>query len=115
MSQHERQTASPRARAIADERRHAMRRRARRIRRSVTGLALALFLSAFLVVYTQLATGHDPALTANAARRSAASSTIQKPTTSSGGGASGSDTSTSTTASAEREESSASAVTTSQS
>ncbi len=115
MSQHEPQTARSRARAIADERRHAMRRRARRIRQSVAGLAVALFLCAFLVVYVQLATGHDPALTANAARRRAASSTSQKPTTSSGAEASGSDTSTSSTGSADSEESSASAVTTSQS
>ena len=39
-----------------------MRRRARRIRRAVAGSAAALFVAAFLGVYVQLASGHDPAL-----------------------------------------------------
>jgi hypothetical protein len=51
-----------------------MRLRARRIRQTVAGLAVALFSAAFLTVYVQLASGHDPALTAAAKRR--ASSTI---------------------------------------
>ena len=79
-------TRSPRtgetldALALARSRREAMRRRARRIRRSVAGLAVTLFGVAFLIVYVQLASGHDPALVANAKRRadaatSAASST----------------------------------------
>ena len=46
-----------------------MRRRARRIRRAVAALAVTLFASAFLIVYVQLASGHDPALAANAAKR----------------------------------------------
>jgi hypothetical protein len=114
---------------MADEHRDAMRRRARRIRQSVTGMAVALFLCAFLVVYVQLASGHDPALTANALRRSAASAIKQRSATPSGAGASkehsaaqstsettgDQETSTSSSGSASSEESSASAVTTSQS
>jgi hypothetical protein len=46
-----------------------MRLRARRIQRAVAGLALTLFVTAFLIVYVQLASGHDPALVANAAKR----------------------------------------------
>jgi hypothetical protein len=48
-----------------------MRLRARRIRRVVAGLAVTLFATAFLIVYVQLASGHDPALVANAAKRHA--------------------------------------------
>jgi hypothetical protein len=61
-----------RARAFAGSRREAMRNRARRIRRAVAGLAVTLFATAFLIVYVQLASGHDPALVANAAKRPAA-------------------------------------------
>jgi hypothetical protein len=67
-----------RARALAGSRRETMRLRARRIRRAVAGLAVTLFVTAFLIVYVQLASGHDPALVANAAkRRAAAVSTSQ--------------------------------------
>jgi hypothetical protein len=48
--------------ALARIRRDAMRQRARHIRRSVTGLALALFTAAFVGIYVQLASGNDPAL-----------------------------------------------------
>ncbi len=47
---------------LARIRRDSMHLRARRIRRSVTGLALALFTAAFVGIYVQLASGHDPAL-----------------------------------------------------
>ena len=60
-----------RARALATSRREAMRLRARRIRRAVAGVAVTLFATAFLIVYVQLASGHDPALVANAAKRRA--------------------------------------------
>jgi hypothetical protein len=63
------------AKALASSHREAIRRRTRRIRRSVAGLAVALFSAAFLVVYVQLASGHDPALVANASRRAGATST----------------------------------------
>jgi type IV secretory pathway TrbL component len=64
------------ARALAKGRLEAMRRRARRIRRTVASLAVALFATAFLIVYVQLASGHDPALVANAAKRRAASTSV---------------------------------------
>jgi hypothetical protein len=64
------------ARALARARREAMLRRARRIRRAVAGLAVALFVATFLVVYVQLASGHDPALVANAAKRRAVSTSV---------------------------------------
>jgi hypothetical protein len=50
------------ARALAGSRRSAMRHRVHRIRRAIAGLAAALFAAAFLGVYVQLASGHDPAL-----------------------------------------------------
>lgn len=52
------------ATALAKSRRDAMRRRARKIRKSVAAAAAALFVAAFLAVYVQLASGHDPALSA---------------------------------------------------
>ena len=60
-----------RARAVARGRVEAMRRRASRIRRSVAAATIALFVAAFLGVYVQLASGHDPALDAAAKRRAA--------------------------------------------
>jgi len=54
--------------ALARQKLIAMRRRARRIRRLVAGLAAATFIAAFLAVYVQLASGHDPALSAAAKR-----------------------------------------------
>jgi hypothetical protein len=67
-------SAPERQRAIelARERREAIRLRARRIRRSVGALTATLFSVAFLVIYVQLASGHDPALVANAKRTSTA-------------------------------------------
>jgi len=61
------------ARALAAARRERMQIRARRIRRTVIGTSLALFLAAFLAVYVQLASGHDPALVGAAHRKAAAS------------------------------------------
>jgi hypothetical protein len=58
---------------LAQSRRAALRLRARRIRQGVAGLALALFSAAFLTVYVQLASGHDPALSAAAKRRTSGS------------------------------------------
>ncbi len=46
-----------------------MRRRTRRIRRSIAALAVVLFTVAFAVIYVQLASGRDPALVAAARRR----------------------------------------------
>ncbi len=70
-----------RAKALAEDRRAAMRRRTRRIRRSVAGLAAMLFSSAFLVIYVQLASGHDPALAANAKRETRSATSTQSRTT----------------------------------
>jgi hypothetical protein len=61
---------------LADSRRQAMRLRARRIRQGVAGLALALFSAAFLTVYVQLASGHDPALVAATNRRVSSASRV---------------------------------------
>ncbi len=71
------------ARVLARTRREAMRSRARRIRRSIAGGAAALFTAAFLAVYVQLASGHDPALSANAARRTTVAATLIASNTSS--------------------------------
>ncbi|HEX3518610.1 MAG TPA: hypothetical protein VHT29_06210 [Solirubrobacteraceae bacterium] len=62
--------------ALARSRREGMLLRTRKIRRSVAGLALGLFTAAFLAVYVQLASGHDPALTANAERRNVSTSLV---------------------------------------
>jgi uncharacterized membrane protein YgcG len=59
------------AEALVREHRDALRRRAWRIRRSVAAVAVTMFAVAFLVVYVQLASGHDPALVANADKRAA--------------------------------------------
>jgi hypothetical protein len=61
-------------RTLARQKLIAMRRRARRIRRLVAGLAAATFAAAFLTVYVQLASGHDPALSAAAKRSSTSGS-----------------------------------------
>jgi hypothetical protein len=111
------------ARSIARGRRAAMRRRARRIRRSVVGLAAALFSTAFLAVYVQLASGHDPALSTKKATATASStstgtsnSTESSGTeSSSGSSTSGSGSSGSSSSASEESSNSASAVTTSQS
>ena len=62
---HDREASRRDGRALASSRRAAMRRRATRIRRSVAGLSLGVFTAAFLAVYVQLASGHDPALTSS--------------------------------------------------
>ena len=69
---------------LARIRRDAMRLRARRIRRSVTGLALALFTAAFVGIYVQLASGHDPALSKRQATASTAAKSETESSTSSG-------------------------------
>jgi len=106
------------ARALARTRRAAMRRRASRIRRSVAALALALFSAAFLGVYAQLASGHDPALSAAARRRTTATASLsaQKTSETAGTSSTASASTESSTSSGTAETSSTpSAVTTSQS
>ena len=127
------QSRRPRAdgvdgRALAAAKREQMRLRARRIRRTVATGGAGLFATAFLGIYVQLASGHDPALTAAAAKRAAAETAATASTagTSSGSGSSeesssssGSETSsssgTSESSSSATESSSPSSVTTSQS
>jgi hypothetical protein len=112
------------ARARALSHRDAIRRRARRIRRSVAALAVTLFAVAFLVVYVQLASGHDPALVVNAEKRAAALGSTGNSTSESSASTGTSESSASSTGTSEASgessasgggESSASAVTTSQS
>jgi hypothetical protein len=54
---------------LARRHRAAMRRRTQRIRRTVLSGALAIFTAAFVGISVQLASGHDPALSAAASRR----------------------------------------------
>lgn len=109
-----------RARALAQERREAIRVRERRIRRSVAALAATLFSVAFLVIYVQLASGHDPALVANA-KRATAENTSSNTESLTGSGSESGESSTESSSSTGEESSStesssgASAVTTSQS
>jgi hypothetical protein len=99
--------SQPQARALARNRRTELRRRARRIRRSVAALALAIFSAAFLAIYIQLASGHDPALAAAARRPASVSAqTSNAASTTSAGEATGTESS---------ESGAVSAVTTSQS
>jgi hypothetical protein len=71
--------------------RHARLLRARRIRKRVVAIALALFVAVFLLITLMLVSGHDPALgrtrTAVVTRSSGASSGASSGTT---GGASSS-------------------------
>jgi hypothetical protein len=107
----------PNAKALADDSRRALLRRVRRIRRLVALLAAALFCAAFLMVYVQLASGHDPALVADARRASAqvtASSNASGTQAKSASGTSGSAAGSGESAAARTSET-ATAVTTSQS
>jgi hypothetical protein len=65
-----------RARAAAQSKRDALRRRARRIRHSVAVVTAVLFCTLFLVVYVQLASGHDPALSATSKNTSTSASDL---------------------------------------
>lgn len=56
--------------ALARAKRERMRRRTGRIRRTIAASAATLFAAAFLGVYVQLASGHDPALLAASKRTS---------------------------------------------
>src|SRR5258705_6064959 len=56
--------------AIAERRKAARRARTTRIRRGIAVLSAAAFVAPFGVIYTQLAAGHDPALSNNQAAAS---------------------------------------------
>jgi hypothetical protein len=121
------------AKALARARRDALRARTRRIRHTVAGLAVTLFVLVFAVVYVQLASGHDPALVANARKHAIAAqskSSVAATSSATGSESTGTGESTDSTestgtsestgssesgSSSSGEESSASAVTTSQS
>jgi hypothetical protein len=63
-------TAEPlTGKALAASRRAAIRRRTLNIRRSVATVAATLFSAAFLTLYVQLASGHDPALSRAGAKQ----------------------------------------------
>lgn len=112
-------------RALAAAKRGQMRLRARRIRRTVATGGAALFATAFLGIYVQLASGHDPALTSAAARRAstetaatasaATGSSSSEESSSSSGSETSSSSGTGETSSSATESSSPSSVTTSQS
>ena len=55
------------AKAIVRQRLAARRQRIRRVRRTVAACALSIFAALWTVLYIQLASGHDPALSAKAA------------------------------------------------
>lgn len=78
-------------RALAAARRASLSRRARRIRRGVAGGALGVFVAAFLGLYVQLASGHDPGLASarHSAATASASSGAAGTSSSSSGGSSG--------------------------
>jgi hypothetical protein len=103
------------ARALAQERREAIRVRERRIRRSVAALAATLFSVAFLVIYVQLASGHDPALVTNAKHATAANASSSTESLTASGSESAESSTESSSSIGEEPSSSASAVTTSQS
>ena len=60
------------ARAQAARRLATMRTRATRVRRGIAAFTALVFVCAFLVVYVQLVSGHDPALAAGAKREAGA-------------------------------------------
>jgi len=121
--------AQQNARALAGERRAAMRLRARRIRQSVAALAASVFILSGAYMGVQLANGKDPGLLASSKSTTAttllASSTTPSVKTTASGASTSSGTtessaSTGTTASVsssgeDSKESTSTAVTTSQS
>lgn len=101
------------ASGLARSRRAAIRRRARRIRRVVASFAAALFSTVFLVVYVQLASGHDPALSKKRAAATAVVSTA--PTAANTSTSKSTESSTTAPSTSTESTKTASAVTTSQS
>jgi cytoskeletal protein RodZ len=84
---------SPRmdARKLVRVRLAAKRRRARRIRRTVVAFSVVIFVALFSTIYVQLASGHDPALSASsktvaAAKKTTPSKEASASTTSAGNG-----------------------------
>ena len=105
-----------RRRALARRKLAAVRRRARRIRAGVIALAIAIFLLAFAGIYTQLATGHDPALSKSTRKTATSTSQGSQPSASESQSSSASTTEAQGSESGEAEsQSSPSTVRTSQS
>jgi hypothetical protein len=101
---------------LARDRRKALRGRARRMRRSIAASAAVLFCALFLVIYVQLASGHDPALSAASKRTATAGKVTAKASESSSGTTQASGTESGRTESTGAKSSgSSSAVTTKQS
>lgn len=103
------------AKALAREHRDAIRRRGRRIRRSIATVAVTLFAAAFLVLYVQLASGHDPALVANAEKRAVSTSVSRQSSSPAATSSSSTETSSASEASSATETSEASESTASSS
>ncbi|MDQ6774760.1 MAG: hypothetical protein M3071_00755 [Actinomycetota bacterium] len=61
---------------LVRERLLARRHRVRTLRWRVAAVLLAAFVALWMGIYVQLATGHDPALVANAARKATAATTV---------------------------------------
>jgi hypothetical protein len=73
----------------------ARRLRVRRIRRTVTTVAVAVFLALFATIYIQMAAGRDPALSSSSATASTATaSSTSTDSSSSDGTSSSQDTTT---------------------
>ena len=113
--------AKIKARALAAQRREAMRLRARRIRQSVAALTASLFIFSGAYIGVQLANGKDPSLLASSSSGTSttlvASSSSPVKTTASGGAAASTTASTAstgtTTTAASTEEGSTEGATTS--
>jgi hypothetical protein len=65
----------PDAKTIVRARLAAKRRRTRRIRQIVASFSVAVFIALFATIYVQLASGHDPALSATRTTQSATPTT----------------------------------------
>lgn len=76
-------TAQLPPKALASARLSARRRKARSIRRSVVAFAVGAFIAAWGLIYGQMATGNDPALTAKATHNAKHSATRSTSSTSS--------------------------------
>jgi negative regulator of sigma E activity len=95
------------ARKLVRVRLAAKRRRAWRIRRTVTAFTVAIFVALFATIYVQLASGHDPALSTSSktvvtakkttAGKEAAASTNSSSSNSEGTGSSEASSKTSST------------------
>lgn len=110
------------ARRLVRVRLAAKRRRARRIRQTVLAFSVAVFMAMFATIYVQLASGHDPALSASSKKAAASTATgsgssesSSSNSTSSNSASTGSSEASSSEASSSEASSTPTTVTTSQS